>query len=55
MVKPRRRRKGDAWQEFLSALARVIKPAYRPAVEQLVAALRPGPKGVTNPGAGQAA
>ena len=25
VVKPRRRRKGDAWQEFLSALARVIK------------------------------
>jgi hypothetical protein len=42
---PRRRRKsGDAWQEFLVALARVIKPAHRPAVEQLVAALRPTPK-----------
>jgi hypothetical protein len=55
VVKPRRRRKGDAWQEFLSALARVIKPAYRPAVEQLVAALRTGPQGIANPGADQAA
>jgi hypothetical protein len=39
--KARRRRKGDAWKEFLTALARVVKPAYRPAVEQLVAALQP--------------
>ena len=36
----RRRKKGDAWQEFLAALARVVKPAHRPAVEQLAAALR---------------
>jgi hypothetical protein len=35
-----RRRKGDAWEEFLTALARVIKPAHRPAVEQLIAALK---------------
>ena len=41
-----RRRKGDAWQEFLAALARVVKPAHRAAVEQLAAALRPGPKGI---------
>jgi hypothetical protein len=45
-VKPRRRKRGDAWQEFLVALARVVKPAHRPAVEQLAAALRPGPKGI---------
>lgn len=38
---PRRRKKGDAWREFLAALARVIRPAHRPAVEQLLAALRP--------------
>jgi hypothetical protein len=41
---PRRKRKGDAWQEFLTALSRVVKPAHRPAVEQLVAALRPSPR-----------
>jgi hypothetical protein len=46
VAKPRRRKKGEAWQEFLAALARVIKPAYRPAVEQLATALRPGPKAV---------
>src|SRR5262245_34450260 len=40
----RKRRKGDAWQEFLAALARVIKPAYRPAVLQLAASLRPAAK-----------
>jgi hypothetical protein len=40
VAKPRRRRtKGDAWAEFLAALAQVVKPAYRPAVEKLVAAL----------------
>src|SRR5207248_4603429 len=41
VAKPRRRRakKGDAWKEFLAALARVVKPAHRPAVEQLLAAL----------------
>jgi hypothetical protein len=39
-AKPRRRRRGDPWQEFLSALARVVRPALRPAVEQLAAALR---------------
>lgn len=37
---PRRRRGGDAWQEFLTALARVVKPVYRPAVEQLLTALQ---------------
>ena len=36
----RRKRKGDAWTEFLTALARVVKPAHRAAVEQLVAALQ---------------
>jgi len=41
---PRRRRKGDAWREFLAALARVVKPAHRPAVEQLASALRPAPQ-----------
>jgi hypothetical protein len=43
---PERHKKGDTWQEFLTALARVIKPAYRPAVEQLAAALRTGPMGI---------
>jgi hypothetical protein len=38
--KPRKRKRGDAWTEFLVALARVVKPVHRPAVEQLVAALR---------------
>jgi hypothetical protein len=42
-AKSSRGRRGDAWQEFLTALARVIKPTHRTAVEQLVAALRPGP------------
>jgi hypothetical protein len=46
IAKPRRKRKGDAWKEFLVALSRVIKPAYRPAVEQLVASLsQPGVAG----------
>jgi hypothetical protein len=39
--KPRRRKKGDAWKEFLVALARVVKPTHRAAVEELVAALQP--------------
>lgn len=46
-AKPRKKRKrrGDAWTEFLTALARIVKPAHRPAVEALVAALteRPAP------------
>ena len=42
----RRQRPSDAWQEFLAALARVVKPTHRPAVEQLAAALRPGPQGI---------
>ena len=37
--KPRRRRRGDAWTDFVAALARVVKPAHRPAVEQLAATL----------------
>ena len=40
VVRPRRRKSGDVWQEFLVALAKVLKPAHRPAVEQLVAALQ---------------
>jgi hypothetical protein len=48
--KPRKRKRGDAWTEFLVALARVVKPAHRPAVEQLVAALRQ-PKLVPPPAA----
>lgn len=43
IARPRRRKSGDAWQEFLIALARVVKPAHRPAVEQLVAALNQTP------------
>jgi hypothetical protein len=42
-ARPRRRPKGDAWEDFLTALARVVKPAHRPAVAKLVAALREGP------------
>jgi hypothetical protein len=38
--KLRKRKRGDAWADFLTALVRVVKPAHRPAVEQLVAALR---------------
>jgi hypothetical protein len=41
---PRKRRKGDAWQEFLIALARVVKPSHRAAVAELATALRPTPK-----------
>ncbi len=37
--KARRRKRGDAWTDFVSALARVVKPAHRPAVEQLAATL----------------
>lgn len=40
-AKARTRKKGDAWQEFVSALARVVKPVHRAAVEQLASALRP--------------
>ncbi len=39
--KPRRRRRGDAWADFLTALARVVRPSHRAAVEQLAAALAP--------------
>jgi len=39
-VTPRRKRSGDAWGEFLAALARFVKPAYRPAVERFAAGLR---------------
>jgi hypothetical protein len=49
-AKPRKRKRGDAWLDFLTALARVVKPAHRPAVEQLVAALRQ-PKLVPPPSA----
>jgi hypothetical protein len=39
--RPRKRRgKGQAWDEFLTALARVVKPSYRPQVERLVQELR---------------
>jgi hypothetical protein len=44
-AEPRRRKKGDAWQEFLAALARVVAPAYRPFVENLASALRPNESG----------
>lgn len=37
--KARPKRRGDAWVEFLSALVRVVKPAYRQAVERLVRTL----------------
>ena len=37
--KPRRRRRGDAWTDFVTALSRVVKPAHRPDVEQLAATL----------------
>jgi hypothetical protein len=38
-AKPRRKSRGDKWSQFLTALAEVVKPAYRPAVTRLVAAL----------------
>jgi hypothetical protein len=47
VARPRRRKGGDAWQEFLVALARVVKPAHRPAVEQLVAAMQAKPEAVS--------
>ena len=46
IARPRRKRTGDAWREFLAALARVVKPVHRPAVERLVEALRPGVRGI---------
>ena len=48
--KPRKRKRGDEWAEFVAALARVVKPAHRPAVEQLTATLRQ-PKLVPPPAA----
>jgi hypothetical protein len=45
--RPRRRSRGDAWQEFLTALARVVKPTHRPAVERLAAALQGGAEETT--------
>ncbi len=42
-ARPRRRPKGDAWEDFLAALARVVKPAHRPAVAKLAAAMRETP------------
>lgn len=30
-----RRKKGNPWAEFLAALARVVRPEHRPAIEQL--------------------
>jgi hypothetical protein len=42
---PARRPRGDAWTEFLAALARVVKPVHRPAVERLAAALAAGEHG----------
>jgi hypothetical protein len=42
-AKPRRKKRGDAWTEFLTALARVVKPVHRPAVAALVAALAEKP------------
>jgi hypothetical protein len=45
LAAPKRRRKRlsreDVWAEFVKALARVVKPAYRADVERLVGALRP--------------
>jgi hypothetical protein len=41
---PPRNKKSDPWQEFLAALARIVKPQYRPVVEELVATLRTEPK-----------
>ena len=38
--RPRRKPTGDAWAEFVAALARVVKPKYRAAVERLVAEVR---------------
>lgn len=40
LVRRKRKPAGDAWDEFLTALARVVKPQYRPAVAQLVRAVQ---------------
>jgi hypothetical protein len=40
VYKPRRKAKGDAWVEFVAALARVVKTKHRPAVDQLLSALK---------------
>ena len=48
IVRPRRKRMGNAWQEFVVALARVVKPAHRPAIEKLVESLRPGVRGIVD-------
>lgn len=39
-VKRRRRTSAEAWEEFVTALSRVVKPAHRAAVEKLAAALK---------------
>lgn len=45
LAKPRRvrPRRGEAWSDFLAALARVVKPSFRPEVERLAAALTAKP------------
>jgi hypothetical protein len=45
LVKPRRARprRGEAWADFLAALARVVKPAYRAEVERLAAVMTARP------------
>jgi hypothetical protein len=50
----KRKSKADAWAEFVKALARVVKPAYRKDVERLVAKLaepQPAPAGDATPAA----
>lgn len=42
----RRPKAGDAWADFVAALARVVQPRHRPAVERLALALRTGPIGI---------
>jgi hypothetical protein len=51
-AKPKRKRRGDAWLEFLTALVRVVKPTHRPALEQLIVTL--SERG-SAPGGGQSA
>jgi heme oxygenase len=43
VFKPHRKARGDAWAEFVAALARVVKSKHRPAVDQLLAAMKLGP------------
>jgi hypothetical protein len=48
-VREPRRPKADRWQRFLKSLAPIVRPEYRPALDQLVAALRVFPEPSVQP------